>query len=91
MKDAYENLPGLLTGAQKPEVIAMKFQDRHLDVRRMMSLMAVNEKEGAVPLYIEVSSKISLLPLRSLYPLCSLQNENRSNCQCSGPVGSLNY
>ena len=58
MKDAYENLPGLPADAQKPEVIAMKFHDRHLDVTRMKNLMAVNEKEGAMPLYIEVSSKL---------------------------------
>ena len=59
MKDTYESLPGLPSDAQKPEVIAMKFQDKHLDVTRMMNLMAVNEKEGAVPLYIEVSSELS--------------------------------
>lgn len=54
MKDTYENLRDLPPHARKPEVIAMKFQDRHLDVTRIMNLMAVNEKEGAVPLYIEV-------------------------------------
>ena len=59
MKDTYENLPGLSSSAQKPEVIAMKFQDKHLNVTRMMNLMAVNEKKGAVPLYIEVSSELS--------------------------------
>jgi len=58
MKDTYENLPGLSSDAQKPEVITMKFQDKHLNVTRMMNLMAVNEKEGAVPLYIEVSSEL---------------------------------
>ena len=61
MKEAYENLPNLPAGTQKPEVIAMKFQNRHLDVMRMMNLMAVNKKEGAVPLYIEVSDDVYLI------------------------------
>lgn len=59
IRSTYENLPGLPSDAQKPEVIAMKFQDKHLDVMRIMNLMAVNEKDGAVPLYIEVSSELS--------------------------------
>jgi len=58
MKDTYENLPGLPSDTQKPEVIAMKFQDKHLDVTRIKNLMAVNEKEGCVPLYIEVRCEL---------------------------------
>lgn len=54
MKVAYEDLPDLPPNSQRPEVIAMKLQDKHLDAGRMMSLMAVNEKDGPAPLYIEV-------------------------------------
>lgn len=32
----------------------MKFQDKHLDVTRMMSMMAVSDKDGPISLYIEV-------------------------------------
>ena len=37
-----------------PEVVPMKFQEKHLDVTRMKSLMAVSDKNGPTPLYIEV-------------------------------------
>ncbi|MCJ1308418.1 hypothetical protein MMC25_002071 [Agyrium rufum] len=58
MKETYENLPILSSNYRKPEVIAMKFQDKHLNVARIMSMMAVSEKEGAIPLYIEVIIRI---------------------------------
>ncbi|KAL9120238.1 MAG: hypothetical protein Q9187_003204, partial [Circinaria calcarea] len=54
MKENYLNLPGLPPSARKPEVIPLLFQEKHLDVERMMNLMAVHEKAGPVPLYIEV-------------------------------------
>lgn len=54
MKFAYENIPDLPPNSPRPEVIPMKFQDKHLDAGRMMSLMAVNDKDGPTPLYIEV-------------------------------------
>ena len=54
MKEAYEKLPGLAADARRPEVIAMKFQDQHLDSAKMMSMMAVNDRENSVPLYISV-------------------------------------
>ena len=53
MKQTYENLP-LLSPNQRPEVIPLKFQDTHLNVSRMMSMMAVGDKDGPLPLYIEV-------------------------------------
>ena len=58
MKKTYENLPGLPSDTAKPEVIAMKFQDKHLDVMRIKNLMAVNDKDGCVPLYVEVHCKL---------------------------------
>ena len=54
MKQTYENLPLSTPGSRKPEVVRMKFQDKHLDVARMMSMMAVSDKDGPIPLYIEV-------------------------------------
>ena len=54
MKQTYENLPLSSPGSRKPEVVPMKFQDKHLNVTRMMTMMAVSEKDGSIPLYIEV-------------------------------------
>lgn len=59
MKQTYENLPLLSPSSRKPEVVPMKFQDKHLDVTRMMSMMAVSDKDGPIPLYIEVWIKSS--------------------------------
>ncbi|KAL8992992.1 MAG: hypothetical protein Q9188_007448 [Gyalolechia gomerana] len=52
MKQMYENLPLSSPSSRKPEVIPMKFQDKHLDVTRMMSMMAVSDKDGPIPLYV---------------------------------------
>ncbi|KAL9028993.1 MAG: hypothetical protein Q9196_002714 [Gyalolechia fulgens] len=41
MKQMYENLPISSPSSRKPEIVPMKFQDKHLDVARMMSMMAV--------------------------------------------------
>ena len=54
MKAAYENILDLSSNSSRSEVIAMKFQDKHLDADRMMSLMIVNVKDGSTSLYIEV-------------------------------------
>ena len=53
MKETYENLP-LPKGSRKPEVVPLLFKDDHLDIKKMMSMMAVTDKEGPMPLYIEV-------------------------------------
>ncbi|MCJ1285385.1 hypothetical protein MMC26_004725 [Xylographa opegraphella] len=58
MKAAYENMPGLQAGARRPEVIPLRFSEQNLDVSRMMVMMAVKEKDGPVPLYIEVIHRI---------------------------------
>ena len=60
MKAAYQNLPGLPAHAAKPEVVPLLFNERHLDVSRMMNLMCVSEKDGPMPLYIEVSLPVFL-------------------------------
>ncbi len=54
MKQTYEKLPLSSPSSRKPEVVPMKFQDKHLNVTRMMSMMAVSDKDGPIPLYIEV-------------------------------------
>ena len=57
MKKAYENLPGLAAGATKPVVKALLLKETHLDVERLMKLMAVDGSDKAMPLYIEVGHK----------------------------------
>ncbi|KAL1954881.1 hypothetical protein VTO42DRAFT_470 [Malbranchea cinnamomea] len=57
MKKLYENLPGLPEGCKRPEVIPLKFVEKHLNIGMMKSLMAVGS-EGSTPLYMEVVTKI---------------------------------
>lgn len=54
MRQMYESLPLSSPTSRKPEVVPMKFLDKHLDVTRMKNMMAVSDKDGPVPLYIEV-------------------------------------
>ena len=54
MKEAYEKLPGLPAGTTKPTVVPMLLREKDLDIQKMMSLMAVSEKDGPMPLYMEV-------------------------------------
>lgn len=54
MQNAYSNMPGLPANVKKPVVAPMLLKERHLDVERMMNLMAVTEKDGPMPLYMEV-------------------------------------
>ncbi|MCJ1397594.1 hypothetical protein MMC11_000789 [Xylographa trunciseda] len=58
MKAAYGTMPGLPAGVKMPDVIPLRFGEQHLDVSRMMNMMAVKEKDGPVPLYIEVIHRI---------------------------------
>ena len=63
MEKVYSNLPGLPDDAGRPKVIPLLFQEKHLNVERMKTLMAVNGKDGPVPLYIEVNWMLqSVLP-----------------------------
>jgi hypothetical protein len=54
MKNVYENLPGLDRNAPRPKVLEMRFHEKQLDISKLMTLMAVSEKGGPVPLYVEV-------------------------------------
>ncbi|MCJ1425207.1 hypothetical protein MMC29_003095 [Sticta canariensis] len=58
MKQAYENLPGLAPDAKKPVVKALLLKETHLDVERLMKLMAVDDTDKAIPLYMEVTCRI---------------------------------
>lgn len=54
MTRAYENLPGFPAGVPKPVVVPLLLHEKQLNVERMMKLMAVDEKEGKMALYMEV-------------------------------------
>lgn len=58
VKRAYENIPGLPPNTRKPVVAPLYFEEKHLNVERMKKLMAIDEKEGRVALYIEVGERI---------------------------------
>lgn len=42
-------------------VVPLVFQDRHLNIERMLKLMAFSDKEDGVPLYMEVMQDVPLL------------------------------
>lgn len=54
MRKAYENLPGIPSNAKKPVVAPLLLQEKHLNVDRMMKLMAIDGTDGKTPLYMEV-------------------------------------
>ena len=55
MKEVYKNLPGIPDSAPI-EVVSLFLKESQLNVERMMKLMAVSDKEGPMPLYMEVST-----------------------------------
>ena len=57
-KRDYENMPELPLGAPKPVVVPLLFEEKHLNVERMLKLMAIDENEGKISLYMEVSDAI---------------------------------
>ena len=54
MKEVYSELPGFPANAKKPTVVPLLLHDKQLNVERMMKLMAVNEKDSRMSLYMEV-------------------------------------
>ena len=58
MKRVYENVEDLPSNAPKPVVAPLLLEEKHLNIERMMKLMAVDEKEGRTSLYMEVSDGI---------------------------------
>ena len=58
MRTAYERMPKLPPNAPKPVVAPLLLEEKHLNVERMMKLMAIDEKEGKISLYMEVSDEI---------------------------------
>ena len=59
MRRVYQNTPRLSSNAPKPIVAPLLLEEKHLNVERMMKLMAIDEKEGKISLYMEVSDWIS--------------------------------
>ena len=55
MREVYENVRNLPSNAHKPVVAPLLLKEKHLNIERMMKLMAVDEKEGKTSLYMEVS------------------------------------
>ena len=54
MKKAYENMPGFLPNEKKLVVLPLVLFEKQLNLKRMMTLMAAEEKDGKPPLYMEV-------------------------------------
>ena len=54
MKKAYAEIPGFPANVKKPVVAPLFLTQDQLDVAKMMKLMAVEEKDGKMPLYMEV-------------------------------------
>lgn len=59
LKDAYEKVPDPRRCLRVRE---LRFRPRHLNVERMLALMAFNESNGRVPLYMEVGGS-GLIPV----------------------------
>ncbi|KAL2043063.1 hypothetical protein N7G274_004122 [Stereocaulon virgatum] len=70
MQRAYEKLPGFPKDAKKPVIAPLLLHEKQLNVERMMKLMAVDEKDGKMALYMESVCKI----LRSM----AMKNQNAS-------------
>lgn len=60
MKEEYENMPGFPPEAKKPVVAPLVLFEKQLNLERMMTLMAAEEKDGKMPLYMEV--RFALFP-----------------------------
>ena len=58
LQKVYENVRNLPPDAPKPVVAPLLLEEKHLNIERMMKLMAVDEKEGKTSLYMEVSDGI---------------------------------
>ncbi|EFR02822.1 hypothetical protein MGYG_05822 [Nannizzia gypsea CBS 118893] len=57
MSQLYSNLPGLPSDCPRPKVEPMLFNEDHLSIGMMKSLMAISDGEGT-PLYMEMVTKI---------------------------------
>ena len=58
MKAVYGDLLKLSSDSLKPIVAPLLLEEKHLNIERMMRLMAVDEKEGKISLYMEVSDRV---------------------------------
>ena len=66
MKKSYENIPGISSLKRQPVVKPLLLQEKHLNVDRMMRLMAVSESNGPLPLYMEVGNILAKKDRREL-------------------------
>lgn len=57
MKRAYQDMsvPGVDPDVPKPVVAPLLLEEKHLNIEHMLKLMAVDQKEGKISLYMEVS------------------------------------
>ena len=74
MQRAYENMPGFPQNAQKPVVRPLVLFEEQLNLERMMTLMAAEEKDGKMPLYMEVRFALSFLKI----PKCIRRASDRT-------------
>ena len=60
MRKAYQDMsvPGVPSNVPKPVVAPLLLEEKHLNIEHMLKLMAVDEKEGKISLYMEVSDGI---------------------------------
>jgi hypothetical protein len=68
MKRLYSKLPGLSGGSKRPEVVPLLLKEKHLNIERMMMLMAVSDGNGPLPLYLEVSFQHCITYHKNLTP-----------------------
>ena len=92
MKRMYGNMLKLPPKASKPVVAPLLLEEKQLNIERMMKLMAVDEKEGKISLYMEVSDGIELwhlnIGLTTKQSVCRiLRSMAMKNKHCEG----LNY
>lgn len=80
MKKAYENMPGFPEDAKKPVVAPLVLFEEQLNLERMMTLMAAEEKDGKMPLYMEV--RFTLFPSLKILAV-AVQLQTPSTCQKS--------
>lgn len=57
MRRAYASMPGWPLHAPKPVVAPLLLDENHLNIEHILKLMAIDEKEGKISLYMEVSGR----------------------------------
>ena len=55
LETTYKNIPG---AAEHLTLESLAFGDKHINIERMLKMMALSEQEGSVPLYMEVVQQL---------------------------------